>query len=156
MLTSVLEYARWSATRPDLKAMSQEFAKLYKTSSFEKPLALARSGRWEEGASIAEKHECLRALPMILLDHIQMLEDRLAEPDLPNWRTASLSTASHLHSRHMSSCSKNTELKRFWNSILTNWVTRPSFCVASLNWREYRGSTMCSRRKTSATAQTLS
>ncbi|KAL5584971.1 hypothetical protein FOVSG1_014360 [Fusarium oxysporum f. sp. vasinfectum] len=82
MLTSVLEYARWSATHPELKTMSQDFAKTYKTSSFEKPLALARSGRWEEGASIAEKHECLRALSIILLDHIQMLEDRLAEPDL--------------------------------------------------------------------------
>ncbi|KAF4446938.1 hypothetical protein F53441_9484 [Fusarium austroafricanum] len=82
MLTSVLEYARWSATQPEQKTMSQHFAKVYQTDRFEKPLALARSGKWEEGASIAEKHECLRALSVILLDHIQTLEDRLGEPGL--------------------------------------------------------------------------
>ncbi|RGP64052.1 hypothetical protein FLONG3_9674 [Fusarium longipes] len=82
MLTSVLEYARWSATQPDQKVMSQQFAKVYSTDRFEKPLALARSGKWEEGASIAEKHECLRALSVILLDHIQVVEDRLGDPGL--------------------------------------------------------------------------
>ncbi|KAL3608157.1 hypothetical protein FPOAC2_03150 [Fusarium poae] len=82
MLTSVLEYARWSDKQTDQKVMSQQFAKVYATDRFEKPLALARSGKWEEGASIAEKHECLRALSVILLDHIQILEDRLGEPGL--------------------------------------------------------------------------
>ncbi|KAJ4265424.1 hypothetical protein NW762_004712 [Fusarium torreyae] len=82
MLTSVLEYARWSAASPDQKSMSQHFVKVYQTDRFEKPLALARSGKWEEGASIAEKHECLRALSVILLDHIHELEARLGEPGL--------------------------------------------------------------------------
>ncbi|KAM0234675.1 hypothetical protein ACHAP5_009984 [Fusarium lateritium] len=90
MLTSVLEYARWSSTQPDQKTMSQHFAKVYATDRFEKPLALARSGKWEEGASIAEKHECLRALSVILLDHIQALEDRLAEPGLSPTETQNL------------------------------------------------------------------
>jgi nuclear pore complex protein Nup133 len=82
MLTSVLEYARWASTTPDQKTMSQHFVKVYQTDRFEKPLALARSGKWEEGATIAEKHECLRALSVILLDHIQELEVRLAEPGI--------------------------------------------------------------------------
>ncbi|KAJ4157189.1 hypothetical protein NW754_008834 [Fusarium falciforme] len=82
MLTSVLEYARWASTTPDQKTMSQHFVKVYQTDRFEKPLALARSGKWEEGATIAEKHECLRALSVILLDHIQELEARLAEPGI--------------------------------------------------------------------------
>lgn len=90
MLTSVLEYARWSTTQPDQKVMSQQFAKVYATDRFEKPLALARSGKWEEGASIAEKHECLRALSVILLDHIQVLENRLGEPGLSLVETQNL------------------------------------------------------------------
>ncbi|CEI66860.1 unnamed protein product [Fusarium venenatum] len=90
MLTSVLEYARWSDKQTDQKVMSQQFAKVYATDRFEKPLALARSGKWEEGASIAEKHECLRALSVILLDHIQILEDRLGEPGLSLVETQNL------------------------------------------------------------------
>lgn len=90
MLTSVLEYARWSATQTEQKLMSQQFAKVYSTDRFEKPLALARSGKWEEGASIAEKHECLRALSVILLDHIQILENRLGEPGLSLVETQNL------------------------------------------------------------------
>ncbi|UZP35797.1 hypothetical protein NXS19_003613 [Fusarium pseudograminearum] len=90
MLTSVLEYARWSATQTEQKVMSQQFAKVYATDRFEKPLALARSGKWEEGASIAEKHECLRALSVILLDHIQILENRLGEPGLSLVETQNL------------------------------------------------------------------
>ncbi|KAL6921765.1 hypothetical protein ACHAPO_006942 [Fusarium lateritium] len=90
MLTSVLEYARWSDKQTDQKVMSQQFAKVYATDRFEKPLALARSGKWEEGASIAEKHECLRALSVILLDHIQILEDRLGESGLSLVETQNL------------------------------------------------------------------
>lgn len=90
MLTSVLECARWSQVQPDQKVISQQFAKVYATDRFEKPLALARSGKWEEGASIAEKHECLRALSVILLDHIQILEDRLGEPGLSLVETQNL------------------------------------------------------------------
>ncbi|KAF4966854.1 hypothetical protein FSARC_5511 [Fusarium sarcochroum] len=90
MLTSVLEYARWSAASPDQKSMSQHFVKVYQTDRFEKPLALARSGKWEEGASIAEKHECLRALSVILLDHIHELEARLGEPGLSLVETQNL------------------------------------------------------------------
>ncbi|RBR13820.1 uncharacterized protein FIESC28_08027 [Fusarium coffeatum] len=90
MLTSVLECARWSQVQSDQKVISQQFAKVYATDRFEKPLALARSGKWEEGASIAEKHECLRALSVILLDHIQILEDRLGEPGLSLVETQNL------------------------------------------------------------------
>ncbi|KAM5352357.1 hypothetical protein ACJ41O_005080 [Fusarium nematophilum] len=82
MLTSILEYARWASTTPEHKAMSQNFFKVYQTDRFEKSLALARSGKWEEGANIAEKHECLRALSVILLDHIQELESQIAEPGI--------------------------------------------------------------------------
>ncbi|KAJ3519236.1 hypothetical protein NM208_g14203 [Fusarium decemcellulare] len=82
MLTSILEYARWASATPDQKAMAQNFAKVYQTDRFEKPLVLARSGKWEEGATIAEKHECLRALSVILLDHIQELEVQLSEPGI--------------------------------------------------------------------------
>ncbi|KAF4344707.1 nuclear pore [Fusarium beomiforme] len=90
MLTSVLEYARWSTMQPEHKGMSQQFAKVYQTDRFEKPLALARAGKWEEGASIAEKHECLRALSVILLDHIQTIEDRLGKPGLSLVETQNL------------------------------------------------------------------
>lgn len=82
MLTSVLEYARWGMTTPDQKTMAQNFAQVYQTDRFDKPIALARSGKWEEGASIAEKHESLRALAIILLDHIEELETQLSEPGL--------------------------------------------------------------------------
>ncbi|KAF5025198.1 hypothetical protein F66182_2664 [Fusarium sp. NRRL 66182] len=90
MLTSVLEYARWSAKDPEQKHMSPHFVKVYQTDRFEKTLALARAGKWEEGASIAEKHECLRALSVIVLDQIQELEVRLAEPGLSLVETQNL------------------------------------------------------------------
>ncbi|KAF4972360.1 hypothetical protein FZEAL_9609 [Fusarium zealandicum] len=90
MLTSVLEYARWASTTPDQKSMAQNFVKVYQTDRFEKPLALARSGKWEEAASIAEKHECLRALSVILLDHVQELELQLADPGISLLETQNL------------------------------------------------------------------
>lgn len=78
MLTSVLEFARWGISKPEQKAMAQNFAKVYDEDREEKTISLARSGQWEEGARIAEKHGALAALAVILLDHIEELEARLA------------------------------------------------------------------------------
>ncbi|KAI5462506.1 Nup133 N terminal like-domain-containing protein [Mariannaea sp. PMI_226] len=82
MLTSVLEYARWAMATPDQKAIAQQFAKVYQEDRIEKPVALAQSGKWDEAASIAEKHESLRALAAILLDHVEELEGKLKQPGL--------------------------------------------------------------------------
>ncbi|KAF7547108.1 hypothetical protein G7Z17_g7966 [Cylindrodendrum hubeiense] len=90
MLTSVLEYARWGMTTSDQKTMAQNFAQVYQTDRYDKSIALARSGKWEEGASIAEKHESLDALAVILLDHIEDLEKQLADPGLAQVETQNL------------------------------------------------------------------
>lgn len=90
MLTSVLEYARWAMATPDQKAMAQQFAKVYQEDRVDKPIALAQSGKWDEGASIAEKHESLRALAAILLDHVEELEERLREPGIPTFEAQNL------------------------------------------------------------------
>lgn len=82
MLTSVVEFARWAASTPDQRTTAKSFYKVYETDRFEKPLALARSGKWEDAATISEKHESLRALSVVLLDHIQELETQLEEPSL--------------------------------------------------------------------------
>ncbi|KAH7149505.1 Nup133 N terminal like-domain-containing protein [Dactylonectria estremocensis] len=93
MLTSVLEYARWGMTTQDQKAMAQNFAQVYQTDRYEKSIALARSGKWDEGANIAEKHESLGALAVILLDHIEALETQLSAPGLSLLESQSLNTA---------------------------------------------------------------
>ncbi|KAL6907069.1 Non-repetitive/WGA-negative nucleoporin C-terminal domain-containing protein [Trichoderma evansii] len=82
MLTSILEYARWAETTPDQKSMGQTFAKEYQKERHSRPISLARAGKWEEGATIAEKHGCLDGLAVILLDHIEELDLTLAEPGL--------------------------------------------------------------------------
>lgn len=91
MLTSVLEYARWGVTTQDQKNMAQKFAQTYQTDRLEKPIFLARAGKWEEGANIAEKHESLRALAVILLEHIEELELVLQQPGLSSIETQTVS-----------------------------------------------------------------
>lgn len=81
-LTSVLEYARWGATSPDHKTIAQSFSKVYATDRFEKPVFLARAGKWEEAALLAEKHQSLHGLAVILLDHIEALEQQLSQQTL--------------------------------------------------------------------------
>ncbi|KAJ6786261.1 hypothetical protein PWT90_00801 [Aphanocladium album] len=81
-LTSVLEYARWGATVADHKTIAQSFAKVYATDRFEKPVFLARAGKWEEAALLAEKHQSLHGLAVILLDHVEALEQQLAQQGL--------------------------------------------------------------------------
>lgn len=82
MLTAVLEYARWGTVNSDRKALAQEYVKTYDAERHGRPVSLARLGRWEQGAKLAEKHGCLSALAIILLEHIDMLEHRLEDPGL--------------------------------------------------------------------------
>lgn len=85
MLTTVLEYARWGSTSPENKNLAQSFAKVYSADRYEKPVFLARAGKWEAAAKIAEQHESLNALAVILLDHIEYLEAGLLHAGLsPN------------------------------------------------------------------------
>ncbi|KAH6899979.1 Nup133 N terminal like-domain-containing protein [Thelonectria olida] len=90
MLTSVLEYARWAMATSDQKAIAQQFAKVYQEDRLDKPVALAQSGKWDEGASIAEKHESLRALAAILLDHVEVLEEQLGQPGISSFEAKNL------------------------------------------------------------------
>ncbi|KAK2612338.1 hypothetical protein QQS21_001602 [Conoideocrella luteorostrata] len=78
MLTSVLEYARWGmANSENNRSLSEEYAKTYDVDRHDKPIALAQAGKWEQSSTIAEKHGCLDALAVILLDHIEILEASL-------------------------------------------------------------------------------
>jgi nuclear pore complex protein Nup133 len=77
MLTSVLECARWGSSTSENKNIAQSFAKVYSTDRYEKPVFLARAGKWEQAAKIAEQHEALDGLAVILLDHIEYLESAL-------------------------------------------------------------------------------
>ncbi|KAM3543528.1 hypothetical protein ARSEF1564_003580 [Beauveria bassiana] len=81
-LTSVLEYSRWGATVPDHKTIAKTFGEVYAADRFEKAIFLARAGKWEEGALLAEKHGSLHGLAAILLDHVEFLEQKLAQPGL--------------------------------------------------------------------------
>ncbi|KAJ4145875.1 hypothetical protein LMH87_004707 [Akanthomyces muscarius] len=91
-LTSVLEYARWGATTSEHKTIAQTFAQTYAAARFEKPVFLARAGKWEEGALLAEKHQSLHGLAVILLDHIEAVEGQLAQPGLPPTEVKNLKT----------------------------------------------------------------
>ncbi|KAL6856483.1 Non-repetitive/WGA-negative nucleoporin C-terminal domain-containing protein [Trichoderma novae-zelandiae] len=82
MLTSILEYSRWAETTPDQKSMGQTFAKEYHKERYERPISLARAGKYDEGAAIAEKHGCLEGLAVILLDHMEEVEMVAREPAL--------------------------------------------------------------------------
>lgn len=82
MLTSVLEYARWGMTSPEHKSIAQNFAKSYHGDRYDKPVLLARLGKWEEAAKIAEQHEALNALAVILLEYVASLEAQILEPGL--------------------------------------------------------------------------
>lgn len=91
-LTSILEYARWGATTPEHQTFAEKSADLYAAGRFEKPVFLARAGKWEEGALLAEKHQSLHGLAVILLDHIEAIEQQLAQPGLPTAELKSLKT----------------------------------------------------------------
>ncbi|PHH84997.1 hypothetical protein CDD83_1065 [Cordyceps sp. RAO-2017] len=101
MLTAVLEYARWGTANcdrhelanSDRKGLPKDYAKTYDTERHDKPVSLARFGKWEQGAKIAEKHGCLSGLAVILLEHIEMLESQLSEPGLSAAETTSLRAA---------------------------------------------------------------
>ena len=82
MLTSVLECARWGMANSDNKTLSEEYAKTYDNDREVKPVALARFGKWEQAATIAERHGCLSALAAILLEHVETLEGNLGNDDL--------------------------------------------------------------------------
>ncbi|ODA80310.1 hypothetical protein RJ55_03268 [Drechmeria coniospora] len=90
MLTAVLEHARWGLANSENKSEAQEYVKTYDTERHNKPVFLAQFGKWEEGAKIAEKHGCLSALAVILLEHIGALESRLATTTLTAAETKSL------------------------------------------------------------------
>lgn len=90
MLTSILEYARWAEASPDQKEMGKNFATAYQEDRFNKTIALARTGQWEEAAKIAEKHKSFNALGVIILQHIEILESQLAEPNLSLVETRNL------------------------------------------------------------------
>ncbi|KAG5980232.1 hypothetical protein E4U55_004255 [Claviceps digitariae] len=82
MLLSVLEYARWGIVNSDNRSLSEEYFRTYEKDRHDKPVALARAGKWEQGATIAEKHGCLGALAVILLEHIAILEASEDQPGL--------------------------------------------------------------------------
>ncbi|KAK5987126.1 Nuclear pore protein [Cladobotryum mycophilum] len=90
MLTAMLEYARWAQTTPDQKTAAQTFAKEYQKERYSRPIALGRSGKWEDGATIAEKHGSLNGLAVILLDHIEELEQLLSQPKLNSFEIQNL------------------------------------------------------------------
>lgn len=90
MLTSVLECARWGMANSDNKALAEEYAKTYDADRYDKPITLARSGQWEQGSTIAEKHGCLSALAVILLEHIEGLEEQLGQTAHPVTETKRL------------------------------------------------------------------
>lgn len=92
MLTSILECARWGLASSDQKTMAQNFAKVYQADRHDKPIALAKIGQWEEAGKIAEKHDSLSALAVILLDFIENLEAKLAEPSLSPVESQKLKT----------------------------------------------------------------
>ncbi|KAK9445626.1 nuclear pore complex subunit Nup133 [Metarhizium brunneum] len=82
MLTSVLECARWGMANSTDRGAVEDFAKAYDTYRNDRPIALARAGKWEQAATIADKHGCLNALAVILLEHIEVLEASLEDPSL--------------------------------------------------------------------------
>ncbi|KAG5999685.1 hypothetical protein E4U54_001726 [Claviceps lovelessii] len=90
MLLSVLEYARWGTVNSDNKTLSEEYFRTYEKERHDKPVALARAGKWEQGATIAEKHGCLSALAIILLEHIAILEANEDQPGLSDIEIKSL------------------------------------------------------------------
>ncbi|KAG6027338.1 hypothetical protein E4U41_000956 [Claviceps citrina] len=90
MLISVLEYSRWGKVNSDNRSMSEQYAKTYNKDRHDKPIALARAGKWEQGAAIAEKHGCLSALAVILLEHIEILEASIDQPGLSGAKIKSL------------------------------------------------------------------
>lgn len=82
MLTSVLECTRWGLINSSDRTTFEDFAKAYDTYRNDRPIALARVGKWEQAATIADKHGCLNALAIILLEHIEVLEVSLDDPSL--------------------------------------------------------------------------
>ncbi|KAG5941209.1 hypothetical protein E4U53_007464, partial [Claviceps sorghi] len=90
MLSSVLEYARWGIVNSDNRSLSEEYFRTYEKERHDKPIALARAGKWEQGAAIAEKHGCLGALAIILLEHIAVLEVSEEQPGLSDTEVRSL------------------------------------------------------------------
>ncbi|KHN96964.1 nuclear pore complex subunit Nup133 [Metarhizium album ARSEF 1941] len=90
MLTSVLECARWGMANSADRTTAEDFAKAYDAYRNDKPIALARAGKWEQAAAIADKHGCLSALAVILLEHIEVLETSLGDPSLSDAEVQSL------------------------------------------------------------------
>ncbi|OAA42126.1 nuclear pore complex subunit Nup133 [Metarhizium rileyi] len=82
MLTSVLECARWGMANSADRATVEDFAKAYDAYRNDRPIALARAGKWEQAPAIADKHGSLNALAVILLEHIEVLEASLEDLSL--------------------------------------------------------------------------
>lgn len=90
MLTSVLECARWGMVNSTTRATVEDFAKAYDTYRNDRPIALGRAGKWDQAAAIADKHGCLNALAVILLEHMEVLEGSLEDTSLSAAETQSL------------------------------------------------------------------
>jgi nuclear pore complex protein Nup133 len=76
MLSTALEYGRWGQAQsdPQTKERAASFGKLYSEARYTLTTGLAGMEKWDEAARIAERHESLDALAVILLDHIWFLE----------------------------------------------------------------------------------
>ncbi|KOS20197.1 Nucleoporin [Escovopsis weberi] len=90
MLTACLEYARWAQTTPDQKSAAQAFANQYEKERYGRPIALGNMGKWEDGAIIAERHGSLGGLAVILLSHIEELEEILQNRSLNSFEIQNL------------------------------------------------------------------
>ncbi|KAG6055662.1 hypothetical protein E4U32_006195 [Claviceps aff. humidiphila group G2b] len=82
MLISVLEYSRWATVNSNDQHDIEDFVIAYDNGRHDNTIALARAGKWEPAAAIAEKHGCLSALAIILLEHIALLEKSVDQPGL--------------------------------------------------------------------------
>lgn len=84
MLSAAQEYARWgqAQSEPQTKERAASFAKLYSEARYTLTTGLADMEKWEEAARIAERHESLDALAVILLGHIWYLEAAREEPNV--------------------------------------------------------------------------
>lgn len=94
MLSSVREYARWATAQSDASTQDagEKFAKHYAEARYDLSTALATMHKWEEAVRIAEKHDSLDALAVVLLDHISFLENARSQPGVSPLKSQTLKT----------------------------------------------------------------
>lgn len=94
MLSTAREYARWGQAQPEsqTKERAASFAKLYSEARYTLTTGLAGLEKWEDAARIAERHDSLDALAVILLDHIEVLEAARNEPNVSSVEIQTLKT----------------------------------------------------------------